>query len=67
MHEYPIEVGDAVCHRREPSLIGEVVHIDRNLPHPTTCNVRWISYDAEGIDDIVWTNKIAKIELTSSL
>lgn len=54
-YEYPVEVGDAVMHYRDSSYVGKVVHIDRNLPHPTTCLVKWEDCFAL---DMQWTNKL---------
>lgn len=60
MDEYPFVVGDRVYHIKDPSWTGEVIHIDRNLPHPTTCVIRWD--DEEYEDSICWTNKFLRIE-----
>lgn len=58
MEEYPFIEGDRVCHIRDENLIGQITHIDRNIPHPTTCNIKW---DDCEIDDIQWTNKLVLI------
>lgn len=57
--EYPFTEGDTVCHITDTSLTGTILLIDRNLPHPTTCNVLW-DHDVE--IDIQWTNKLMKVE-----
>lgn len=63
-YNYPFTEGDTVCHISDQSLIGVVTKIDRNLPHPTTCNVRWndnsdnLPMDDLSDDDIQWTNKL---------
>jgi len=54
---YPITEGDHVCHIKDYSICGIVIHIDRNLEHPTTYNVIWD--DCIGVD-IQWTNKLVK-------
>ncbi len=54
---YPITEGDRVRHIKDSSMSGIVTHIDRNLPHPTTCNVHW---DGDLDEDIQWTNKLVK-------
>ena len=55
--EYPFQEGDRVSHIKDGSLVGVVVHIDRNFAHHTTCNVLWDGYLE---DDIQWTNKLLK-------
>lgn len=65
--EYPFEVGDTVRHRNCLALTGVVTHIDKNLPHPTTCLVRWennsgnLPRDDNSDDDIQWTNRLIKV------
>lgn len=57
-NDYPFQEGDRVCHIKEQGLQGVVTKIDRNLPHPTTCNVKW---DGDDFIDIQWTNKLNKV------
>lgn len=56
---YNVDVGDRVCHRRDETLVGVVVAVDRNLPDVTTCSVMWDD-SCEG--DVVWTNKLLLID-----
>jgi hypothetical protein len=58
MSEYPVKEGDPVYHIKDLSLIGIVTHVDKNIAHPTTCNVLW---NGEREEDIMWTNKIIKM------
>ena len=57
---YPVKEGDRVYNIKEPDVYGTVIHVDRNIPHPTTCNIKWD--DCDGLD-IKWTNKIEKVLL----
>ena len=59
MNEYPVTEGDMVYHVKDQDLVGVVTHVDRNLPHPTTCNVLW---EGTEDDDIQWTNKLVRID-----
>lgn len=58
-NNYGIQKGDRVCHTREQSWIGTVIHIDTNLEDVTTCNIIWDDQPA-GVD-IQWTNKLLVI------
>lgn len=55
LEEYGLYVGMRVQHIRDASWVGVVVDIDRNLQHPTTCQVRW---DDTGNVDVQSTNKL---------
>lgn len=56
---YPVAVGDKVQHKRYRRWQGEVLSIDTNMPHPTTCRVKW----DEGTDesDTQWTDKLIRV------
>ncbi|PNX50173.1 MAG: hypothetical protein BV456_07610 [Thermoplasmata archaeon M8B2D] len=56
--EYPFKEGDRVVHIKDPDWTGVIIHIDRNLPHPTTCEVLWDGYDNTNVH---WTNKLSLI------
>lgn len=62
--DYPLQVGDKVCHIKDGSL-GTIVQIDWNLIHMgypvTTCRVKWDD-DITGDPDIQWTNKLERLE-----
>lgn len=59
MNEYNVSVGDRVFLIKQPSLKGEVVAIDSNLPNLTTCEVLWCGYHNI---DVQWTNKLEVLD-----
>lgn len=62
MQQFWLKVGDRVHHVKDVNAIGTVSHIDLNMTGDnsiTTCLVRWD--DCERLD-ILWTNKLARID-----
>lgn len=53
---FPVSVGDKVKHIRT-GRIGEIIEIDRNFRHPTTCDVLL----ENGSKACFWTDSLVKI------
>lgn len=57
--QYGFTQGDEVFLIKEPTMVGVVAQIDRNLPHVTTCKVIW---NGDSTADVQWTDKLMKVE-----